>query len=303
MTVLLTGASGTLGRQLLAELDGRGEHVRALVRDPSRASTWDPAPAEVAVADLADASAELDGACRGVHSVIAAAGRSCTTRRLPERGAFLPLDFEGNRRLLEAALRMGVQRFLYVSVLGAQRLRGLEYIDAHERFVELLQSSPIQSAVVRANGFFASYLELFDLVTSKGPATLIGNGEAKDNPIHEADLAIACLDALDGEEREVEIGGPETFTRREELQLACEALGKEPRIVRMPPRLLKTSATLMRPFDARRAEVIKFITAICVIDIVGPPTGYRRLSDYMNAAALVGSDDAARPPARRFWPR
>jgi uncharacterized protein YbjT (DUF2867 family) len=284
MTVLLTGASGSLGRELLTELVGRGEHVRTLVRNTDRASTLDPAPAEIAVADLADPHADLDGACQGVQSVIAAAGRSCTTRRIGERGAFLPVDFEGNRRLLEAALRAGVQRFLYISVLRAQRLRGLEYIDAHEQFVELLQNSPIQSTIVRANGFFASYLELFDLVTSPGPATLIGNGEAKDNPIHEGDLAIACLDALEGEEREVEIGGPETFTRREELELACKALGKEPRIVRVPPRLLKTSAALMRPFDTRRAEVIKFITAICVMDVVGPPTGDRRLGEYMEAA-------------------
>jgi uncharacterized protein YbjT (DUF2867 family) len=287
MTVLLTGASGSLGRELLTELVGRGEHVRALVRSADRASTLHPAPAEVAVADLADPRADLDSACRGVQSVIAAAGRSCTTRRIGERGAFLPVDFEGNRRLLEAALRAEVQRFLYISVLGAHRLKGIEYIDAHEQFVEVLQNSSIQSTVVRANGFFSSYLELFDLVRSKGPATLIGNGEAKDNPIHEGDLAIACLDALKGEKGEVEIGGPETFTRREELHLACEVLGKQPRIMQMPPRLLKTSATLMRPFDARRAEVIKFITAICVMDIVGPPTGNRRLGEYMEAAAAV----------------
>jgi uncharacterized protein YbjT (DUF2867 family) len=283
MTVLLTGASGSLGRHLLAELDGRGEHIRALMRNPTRASTLDTAPAEITVADLGDPNADLDDACRGVHTVIAAAGRSCTTRKLPERGAFLPVDFEGNRRLLEAAIRAGVQRFLYVSVLGAERLRGLEYIDAHEQFVELLQSSPIQSTVVRANGFFASYLELFDIVRSKGPATLIGNGEAKDNPIHEADLAIACLDALATDQREVEIGGPETFTRRQELELACKALGKEPRIIQIPPRLLKTSAAALRPFDTRRAEVIRFITAICMRDMLGPPTGNRRLADYMSA--------------------
>jgi len=283
-TVLLAGATGTLGRELLGELQRRGEHVRALVRGESRAVALAvPAP-DFAVGDLADPHADLDRACRAVHTVISAAGRSCTTRKLPDRGRFLSVDFDGNRRLLEAALRAGARRFLYVSILGSQRLRHLEYVDAHERFVELLRGSPIQSTVVRANGFFAGYLELLDLVTSPGPATLIGSGTAKDNPIHEADLALACLDALDRDQRAVDVGGPQTFTRREQLELACAVLGRKPRIVRVPPRALRVGAGLLRPVDARRAEVIRFLAAICTIDMVGPPNGQRRLGDYFAAA-------------------
>jgi uncharacterized protein YbjT (DUF2867 family) len=294
MTVLLAGATGTLGGHLLTELDKRPEPVRALVRAQDRVQSLSSAAAQVAIADLASPHADLQSACRDVHTVISAAGQSCSTRRLPDRGAFAPVDYEGNKRLLEAAIGAGAKRFLYVSVLGAQRLRGLEYIDAHERFVELLQDSPIQSTIVRANGFFASYLELFDLVTSPGPASLIGDGAAKDNPIHETDLAIACLAALDRDEREVEIGGPQTFTRREQLELARGALGREQkRIVRTPPGFLKTGARLMRPFDKRRAEVIRFITAICTIDVVGPPHGHRRLSDYFDAAAAAESTTGA----------
>jgi uncharacterized protein YbjT (DUF2867 family) len=294
MTVLLAGATGTLGRHLLTELDKRPEPVRALVRTQDRAQRLSCASAQVAVADLANPHADLRSACEDVHTVISAAGRSCSTRRLPERGAFTPVDYEGNRRLLQAAIGAGAQRFLYVSVLGAQRLRGLEYIDAHERFVELLQDSPIQSTIVRANGFFASYLEMFDIVTSPGPASLIGDGTAKDNPIHEADLAIACLDALDHDRREVEVGGPQAFTRREELELVCQALGKTPRIIRTPPSLLRTGAKLMRPFDKRRAAAIQFITTICTIDLVGPPNGHHRLGEYLQAAAaeIAGAGDS-----------
>ncbi len=284
MTVLLAGATGTLGRCLLDELVQRGETVRALVRSDARAATLTTAPTEVAVADLADPGADLDGACRAAQTVISVAGLSCTTRKLPERGRFMPVNFEGNRRLLEAAIRAGAQRFLYVSILQAPRLRQLEYIDAHERFVELLQASPIQSTIVRANGFFAGYLELLDLVASPGPGTLIGKGDAKDNPIHEADLAVACLDALDRGEREADVGGPQTFTRREQLELAYEISGRRPRIVKLPAGVARASATLLLPIDARRAQVIRFLTAICLIDMVGPAFGQRRLGDYLKAA-------------------
>ena len=307
MTVLLAGVTGALGRHLLAELEERPEPLRALVRSQDRAQTLDPTPAQLAIADLADPNADLQSACKDVHTVISVAGRSCSTRRLPERGAFTPVDYEGNRRLLEAATRAGAERFLYVSVLGAQRLRGLEYIDAHERFVELLQNTPIQSTVVRANGFFASYLEMFDIVASPGPASLIGDGTAKDNPIHEADLAVACLNALDRGEREAEVGGPQTFTRREELEMVCEVLrpGRTPRILRTPPGLLKAGAKLMAPFDKRRAEVIKFITTICTIDLVGPSHGHRLLGDYLNAAAAESRPSVTRelrlPRGPRVW--
>jgi uncharacterized protein YbjT (DUF2867 family) len=288
-TVLLAGATGTLGRELLGELQRRGEHVRALVRDERRAVALARPWPELAVGDLADRHSDLDGACRAMHTVISAAGRSCTTRKLSDRGCFLAVDFEGNRRLLEAALRAGAQRFLYVSILGSRRLRHLEYVDAHERFVELLQASPIQSTVVRANGFFAGYLELLDLVTSPGPATLIGDGTAKDNPIHEADLAVACLDALERNERAVDVGGPQTFTRREELELVCAASGRKPHILRVPPRALRVGAKLLKPVDVRRAEIIRFLATICAIDMVGPSYGQRYLGDYLAAAVADSS--------------
>lgn len=282
MTYLIAGATGVLGRHLLNELQQRGEDVRVLVREPSRAAKL-PTPAEVAVGDLADPNAALDDACRAVHTVISVAGRSCATSRLPDRGRFMTVDFDGNRRLLEAAIRAGAQRFLYVSILEAQRLRHLEYVDAHERFVELLQASPIQSTIVRANGFFASHIELLELVSSPGPAILIGSGEAKDNPIHEADLAIECLDALQHGESEVDVGGPQTFTRREQLELICEITDRSPRILKMPPRILRAGALALRPLDVRRAQMIRFVAAICTTDMVGPAKGKRRLADYLKA--------------------
>ena len=287
MTVLVAGVTGTLGRWLLEELQARGERVRALVRNAARAATLTTAPAEIVLGDLADAGADLDEVCRGVDVVISAAGRSCTTRRTPDRGGFMSVDYHGNRRLLDAALRAGAERFLYVSVLNAQRLRHLEYVDAHERFVDLLHASAIESTVVRANGFFAGYLELLELVRSPGPATLIGDGTANDNPIHEADLAVACVEALGRGEQEIEIGGPQIFTRREQLELACTIVGRDPRILELPPRLVRAGAALLSPLDARRAQVIRFLTAICTIDMVGPPAGQQLLADYLERATAV----------------
>jgi len=283
VTVLLAGATGTLGREVAAELAKRGERIRALVRSETRVARLTTAPAELVVADLATEDGDLDPACRGVDTVISVAGRSCSTARLPERGRFRPVDLDGNTRLLGAAVKAGVARFLYVSVLNAHRLRGLEYVDAHEEFAQLLQASPLQSTVVRANGFFAGFQEILRLIDSPGPVPLIGHGDAKDNPIHEADLAVACLEALEAARPEVDVGGPETFTRRQELELAFQAAGRRPRIIAVPPRLFRAGAAALRPLDARRGEVLKFVAEISTTDMIGPPSGEHTLKDYLSA--------------------
>jgi uncharacterized protein YbjT (DUF2867 family) len=278
--VTIAGATGSLGRRLTAELEWRGRPVRALVRDGSRAAAMDPQPSEVVVCDLTDVQADLAGACRDQHTVISVAGQSTDTRRLPDRRGFHEVDYEGNVRLVEAAEAAGVERFLYVSVFDAGRLRGLEYVDAHERVVERLRASALDATVVRANGFFSAYRELLELADAGRRIPLFGGGSARSNPIHEADLAVACLAALEGAEAEVEVGGPETLTRRQEVDLAFAAVGRPPRTALVSPLAARAAASVLRPFDRRRSASIAFVAAISAIDMVAPSHGERRLADY-----------------------
>jgi uncharacterized protein YbjT (DUF2867 family) len=135
VTVLVAGATGALGSQLTTELERRRQPTRALVRDRARAAALDPPPSEVVVGDLSDERSDLVAACRGAQTVISVAGQSTITRRLPDRRGFYEVDYEGNARLVAAAEAAGAERFLYLSVFNAARLRGLEYVDAHERVV------------------------------------------------------------------------------------------------------------------------------------------------------------------------
>jgi uncharacterized protein YbjT (DUF2867 family) len=280
MTVLVAGATGSLGARLTAELERRGQPVRALVRDGARAAAMDPRPSEVAVCDLTDAQADLAAACRGAHTVISVAGQSTVTHRIPDRRGFHQIDYQGNVRLVEAAEAAGTERFLYLSVFNAARLRGLEYVDAHEAVVERLRATALDATVVRANGFFSAYRELLDLAASGRRIPLFAGGSARSNPIHEADLAAACLAALEGPDSEIEVGGPETLTRRQEVELAFAALGREPRTAPLRPWAGRAAASVLRPFDRRRSATIAFLVAINAIDMVAPSHGERRLADY-----------------------
>src|SRR5688500_6281007 len=144
MKVLVAGATGHLGRELLAELRRRGHATRALTRDAARAPDAD----EVAVADAA--RDPLDAAVAGVDAVFSALGGSSRVDRGPRR-PFRELDTVPNLNLLRAAERAGVERFGYVTLLEADRLRGNAYVDAHEAVVEALAASPVAATIVRAN--------------------------------------------------------------------------------------------------------------------------------------------------------
>jgi uncharacterized protein YbjT (DUF2867 family) len=269
--VLVAGASGQLGRHLVTELRSRGRRVTALIRDPAKAELV--GADEIVAVDLLEPDSErLDAAFDGVDAVLSAAGQPCTLEASADRRSFRQVDTAINNHLLDAALRNGVPRFGYVAVLGGGALRDLGYVAAHEEFVDALAAGEIEQRVVRANGFFYSYLDLLN-AARRGSVPSFSDGSARSNPIHEADLAVACVDALEGDRREIEVGGPEELSRLEEIELAFAVLGRAPRVRRVPHPLLRAVLPLVRLRDRRRAEMIEFIAAIGRRDMLAPPHG------------------------------
>ncbi len=277
--VLIAGASGYLGRHMVGELSSRGYGTRALIRDPGKRDLVEGAE-ETVVLDLLEPGEELDRALDGVDIVFSAAGQPCTLQRIPDRKSFGAVDYPINRALLDAALRSGVRKFAYVTVLAPPGMREDAYVAAHERFVEELAASGIEHSVIRANGFFYSYLDLLDVV-KRGLAVSFSDGKARSNPVHEADLAVACVKAIEGKEREVEVGGPEVITRQEEIEIAFAAVGRKPRVLRVPRVLLRAVLPLFRLRDRRRAEMVDFLATLSSGDVLAPPYGTRRLADYL----------------------
>jgi dihydroflavonol-4-reductase len=116
--ILITGATGTVGYPIARDLVGRGDEVRALVRDIDRARKLLPEGVEPVLGDVAD-RASVDRAVAGCELVFHAAG-------LPEQWRLDPADFQrvnvdGTRNLAEAALAAGVRRFVYTSTIDVFR--------------------------------------------------------------------------------------------------------------------------------------------------------------------------------------
>lgn len=287
MNTLLAGATGHLGRHILPALKRRGHRVRALVRDPARLGPLAAHADEVRSGDLID-SRSVAGLCDGIDVVVSCAGASLDGYDFANWRSFEQVDFHGNAHLLAEARRARVGHFVYVSLFGAERLRGLEYVDAHERFVELLQSSGLAHTVVRPTGFFSFNAE-FVRMAHKGRGLVVGDGQCYTNPVHEADVAEVCAGAVDGAGGDVPVGGPEVFTRRQVVELAFDALGKPPRLATVPPWVFRAAALVSYPVNRRMAGLMAFGAAVSQIELIAPAVGTRSLRAYFqDVAAALG---------------
>ncbi len=279
--VLVAGASGRLGRHVLSELAARGIATRALVRDAARVEG--AGASEVFVGDAREGES-LRGACEGVGSVVSALGASLALGLTPRRATFREVDLRANLNLLAEAKRAGVGKFVYVSLYGAERLRGLAYVDAHEEFVAALRASGLDYAVVRPTGFIYVFGEISPRA-ARGRAVVIGGGGARTNPVHEADVARACVEALETGARELAVGGPETYTRRGVAELAFEALGRPPKIADIRAGFVRALVTPSRFFNRRLYDLFMFGLAAGTTDLVAPPYGARSLAAYFRELA------------------
>ena len=119
--VLITGASGTIGRRLVPALVAAGHQVRAMTRSDAAAQAAAAAGAQPVCGDVTD-PASLSAAVRGCQLVIHAAGQMGAS---PSVEPFLPVNVTGTQNMLTAAADAQVRRFIYLgaamSLLGSPR--------------------------------------------------------------------------------------------------------------------------------------------------------------------------------------
>jgi len=275
--ILVAGATGYLGGFVCKEFKDRGFFVRALVRSSKNLDgLWDSTD-EIVEARITQPET-LAHVCDGIDAVFSSVGIT----RQKDGLTFRDVDYQGNKNLLEAALRAGVRKFVYVSAFNGPNLRNLDIVAAHEDFVDELEASGIDYSVLRPTGYFSDMGEIFEMAR-KGRVWLIGSGENSVNPIHGADLAAVCADAMESNATEIDIGGPQTMTWSEVAALAFEILDKPARVSRVPGWLMWSMVRLVRLFNRHQGELLAFFTTMATKDVVAPATGTHTLEAHYRA--------------------
>jgi NADH dehydrogenase len=246
--LLLTGATGSIGSRLLPLLLEGGEDIRCLVRDPRRLGTH-RVDVQIALGDLADLADPhtLRQSLRGVDTVVhlAATIRDQPPRRLEELNGLATV------RLLQAAERAGVRRFVFFSALdagAAQRTRFFRAKWVAERAVE---TSPLETSVFTPSIVYDRsdpWITLLRRFSFLPVLPVSGEGRAAFQPIWAQDVA-ECVVAALHEERlrpRYELAGPETLTYDEMSDLVSRIAGRPRELVHVPLPLIKASLVGLR---------------------------------------------------------
>ncbi|HET9316658.1 MAG TPA: NAD-dependent epimerase/dehydratase family protein [Vicinamibacteria bacterium] len=292
MRIALTGATGYTGSRLLARLLARGDQVMALARAAASRPRAD-GPVEWVEGDLGDAAA-LARLVEGVEAVLHVAAVYRTAGH-PD-SYYRDVNVGGTERLLEAAARQGVRRFVHTSTVGvhghvehppadetAPMAPGDIYQETKaegERLaLELGPKRGVPVAVIRPGAIYGPgerrLLKLFRAI-ARGRYAIVGDGRAFYHPVYVDDLLDGYLLLLERPEAVGEafiIAGPRYVSQRELAAIIARHTGGRVLPFRVPAWPLQALGTL--------------VEAVCVPFGIEPPLHRRRVDFWVKSRAFA----------------
>ena len=246
--LLLTGATGSIGSRLLPLLLERGEDVRCLVRDPRKLGPR-RVDVQIALGDLGDLSDPhtVRQSLRGVDTVVhlAATIRDQPPRQLEELNGLATV------RLLQAAERAGVRRFVFFSALDAGAAQRTRFFRAKWVAEQAVEASPLETSVFAPSIVYDRsdpWITLLRRFSFLPVLPVAGEGRAAFQPIWAQDVAECVVAALAAEKLapRYELAGPETLTYDEMSDLVSRIAGRPRELVHVPLPLIKASLQALR---------------------------------------------------------
>jgi len=282
--VLVAGASGYAGRYITRELRANNYPTSILVRSRGKLEFDDP---NIRIIEgEATRPESVEGCCRDIDVVISTIGIT----RQKDGLSYMDVDYQANANLIDEAKRSGVSKFIYLSVLNGEKLRGLKICEAKERLGDYLKASGLDYCIIRPNGFFSDMGD-FLRMAERGAVYLFGDGNLKLNPIHGADLAKAVVATISQEEKELPVGGPDMLSQNEIASLALKAYSKPEKIVHLPDWIRKLALWVLRTFTSQRTfGPIEFFMTTMVIEMQAPLNGTKHLEVFFNEEAGKNGD-------------
>lgn len=250
--ILVTGATGTLGKPLLARLVGAGQDVRCLVREPRRLGPQ-RVLVQIAIGNVADRHG-FGKALRGVDTVIhlAATTRDQGSRPIEE------INGIGTSRLVAAARRAGVQKFVYVSSIGASPYAASRFIRSQALARNAVSASGIEPLIFDASIIYAPddpWLSIVSKLSHFPVMPVPGDGKTLFQPIWADDAADAITSAIlkgsNSLDHRLELAGPEVLSHDQILKAAMNHFGRRKPLLHLSPtwtrRLLQLQEMYLGP--------------------------------------------------------
>lgn len=219
--ILVVGATGSLGVEIVRMLCEAGKAVRAVVRGSSATPTSGEPRAdrvariralgvETVDADLKQPST-LDVACRGIKTIVSTANALVSR----EKGDYIAtVDEQGQLALIDRALAAGVEHFVFISLLPSEIESAFQ--TAKRRVEARLQESGLSFTILRATAFMEAWLSpLLGFDPVNGRARILGTGTNPVSWVSAHDVARFAAAATEGQrfaKKTIPLGGPDALT-------------------------------------------------------------------------------------------
>ena len=217
MTILVTGSTGNVGRQVVEQLVKRGASVRALVRDPSKADF--PAGVDVAKGDMLDVDS-LRSAYSGISTLFLL-------------NAVTPDEYTQALIALNVAREAGIERIVYLSVIHSDRYLNVPHFSGKFGVERMIEQMGLNATILRPAYFINNDLSVKDVVTGYGiyPMPVGAKGLAM---VDTRDIAeVAAIELVRREQSatplpidRINLVGPDTLTGAGIAAIWTEVLGR-----------------------------------------------------------------------------
>ncbi len=250
--LLITGATGYIGRHLVARLVEKGERPRCLVRDTRKAASLLPSDNVEFVQGDTTHLDSLQTAMPGVDTIVHAAFITADHKQSPGNH-YEETNVQGTANVIKAAKEGGVKRVIEMSGLGTKPDKPGSYMQGRYLAEKLLKESGLDWTIIQPSVLFgkdAPFIKgLSDLIQTAPVVPLIGGGSVMFQPIYVEDVVTVVIKVLEDPAgttgKTYTIGGPEYYTFTQVIDALLRSMHKTRMKLYAPTPLVGIGAAIM----------------------------------------------------------
>ena len=246
MQVLVVGGTGTLGRQIARRAIDAGHQVRCMVRKPRKGAFLQEWGCELTCGDLLDPGS-IDYALDGVDAVIDAA-----TSRPDDSASVYTTDWDGKLNLLRACEKAGVKRYVFLSLLAAEKHPNVPLMDIKFCTERLLADSSFDYTILQGVAFMQGLIGQIAIPVLENQTVWVSEtptAVAYMNTQDVARFAVAALERPETIRRSFPVVGPKAWTSEEIVQFCEKSSSKTAKVIRVSPFLIGLSQRVVSFFE------------------------------------------------------